>query len=350
MWRHLDCFSGIGGFALAAAWTERIETVQFVEIDPWCRRVLAKHWPGVPIHDDIRTFLADAAEQPAGEPHDQTHTVPNGREAWPLSGLGGLDLITGGFPCQPWSAAGKRAGSGDDRDLWPELARVVGQCRPRWGLFENVPGIISMAHGLDRVLADLDTLGYATGTVVIPAAAVGAYHRRDRVWIVAHAQGAERHGSIRDGQPRGRNGPPDPGGVGYPPRRGLRRGQAPEQGGLAALPGQDAADGCGTGLEGYGGTRGTREKVTTASGSRWSTEQHNGHEALRGLGDGPDGLPRRVAGFGPDWEAGIPRVTQHETDRVNKLKALGNAIVPAVAYELLMMMLAADDGVDCTQV
>jgi len=265
-WTHLDLFSGIGGFSLAAAWTGRIKTVQFVEIDPFCRRVLAKHWPGVAQHDDIKTFLAD----PAGDRGS------------------GIDLLTAGFPCQPFSAAGKRKGAGDDRYLWPELARVVAAVRPRWCLFENVTGIINVAGGLSRVYADMEELGYDVGSVVIPAAAVAAPHKRDRVWILAHADepGCTQHGrSIAE---------------------------------FAQLsPAQHAG--------GNGALR---------------------HGAQPALGVSPDGLPRGLDGrptFGPDWEDGVARVTQRGTpDRVAQLKGLGNAIVPQVAYEILLAMLEAD--------
>ena len=125
--KHLDLFSGIGGFALAAGWAG-FETAMFCEIDPFARKVLAKHWPEVPIHDDIHTLTADVVGQP-------------------------IDLITGGFPCQPFSVAGKRRGQEDDRHLWPQMARVIDDCRPRWVLGENTPGIISLA--LDDCLADL---------------------------------------------------------------------------------------------------------------------------------------------------------------------------------------------------
>jgi DNA (cytosine-5)-methyltransferase 1 len=341
-WRMLDTFSGIGGFSLAAAWTGRIQTVQFIEIDPFCRRVLAKHWPEVPIHDDIRTFLADTSDLRCNGSTTLAGGIGTGEGGRRLreSAGGRLDLITGGFPCQPWSAAGKQQGTADDRDLWPELHRLVVSLRPRWGIFENVPGIIRMAGGLDRVLADLEASGYATGTVVVPAAAVGAYHRRDRVWIVAHAERADGNGSIKHGGTRGRCGLTDRRDVADPPHGGLRRGCPSGEPGLAAQCGQDAADTAGhlRRASGHGGR-------VTSNGTSGS-ECNNGHEALRRLGDAPDGLPGWVAGrvaFGPDWEAGIPRVTTHEVDRVNKLKALGNAIVPEVAYELMMMMLAVDD-------
>ena len=158
---HLDLFSGIGGFALAARWVWGTfhQVLSFVETDPFCQRVLRKHWPEVPIHDDIKTFSATKL-------------------------VGKVDLLTGGFPCQPFSLAGKQRGKEDDRYLWPEMLRIIEECRPRWVVAENVTGIINLA--LDDVLSDLEGLGYEAWSVVIPACAVNAPHRRDRVWIVAY--------------------------------------------------------------------------------------------------------------------------------------------------------------------
>ena len=155
---HIDLFSGIGGFALAAN-AAGYSTSVFVEQDDYCCRVLNRHWPSVPIIRDIREF--DGAK-------------------WR-----GADLLTGGFPCQPFSQAGQRRGEQDDRALWKEMFRVINEARPRWVLGENVPGIINMA--LDQVLSDLAGAGYSTGTVIIPACAVNAPHRRSRCWIMAHA-------------------------------------------------------------------------------------------------------------------------------------------------------------------
>jgi DNA (cytosine-5)-methyltransferase 1 len=156
--RVLDLFSGIGGFSLGL---ERagMETVAFCEIDPYCRAVLRKHWPGVPIFEDVRTLRG--------------------------TDVGPVGVICGGFPCQPYSVAGKKMGSEDDRALWPEYRRLVKELRPSWVVGENVIGIVGME--LDNVLADLEALGYATRTFDIPACAVGANHERRRVWIVAYA-------------------------------------------------------------------------------------------------------------------------------------------------------------------
>jgi len=162
--RHLDLFSGIGGFAIAA---ERagFETIGFSEIEPYACQILKHHWPDVPNYGDVRT-------------------VPTVK----------CDIITGGFPCQPFSVAGKRAGAEDDRFLWPAMLDAIARCRPSWVLGENVTGLIGME--LDRVLADLEGIGFRTQPIVIPACAVGGIHRRDRVWIIANAT-THRRGRVR---------------------------------------------------------------------------------------------------------------------------------------------------------
>jgi len=157
--KHLDLFSGIGGFALAASWAG-FETIQFVEIDPFCQKVLNKNFPGVPIHADVTTF-----------------------DARPFRGT--VDLFTAGFPCQPHSVAGKKKGRDDDRNLWPTIIRLVRDCQPVACLFENVPGLANTM--LDEVLGDLDRAGYETEVYCVAAEDVGASHKRERLWIVAYA-------------------------------------------------------------------------------------------------------------------------------------------------------------------
>lgn len=159
--KHLDLCSGIGGFALAAQWAGEIETVGFCEIDPWARQVLNKNFPGIPITNDV--------------------TELEGNE------YGRIELISAGYPCQPFSIAGDREGQGDDRHIWPEILRIIKNTDPRWILLENVIGHISL--GLDEVLSDLDAEGYASFPIVIPASAMGAGHRRNRVYIIANAGG-----------------------------------------------------------------------------------------------------------------------------------------------------------------
>lgn len=169
--RMLDILSGIGGFALAASWVwgDELEIVSFCEIDHRCREFLAKTWPGVPIHDDIKTL--DATQ-------------------W----LGTVDLLVGGPPCQPASRAGKQRGAEDDRWLWPSALRVLEECQPTWVCFENPPGIRDV--GLDGILSQMEGLGYEVGTVDIPACAVNAPQLRHRYWILAH-DGSVGYGSRR---------------------------------------------------------------------------------------------------------------------------------------------------------
>ncbi len=164
----LDLFSGIGGFSLGL---ERagFETVAFCEIDKYCRLVLQKHWKDIKIYSDVREIKKERLE---------AHGIPS------------PDVITGGFPCQPFSVAGRRQGTGDNRYLWPEMFRIIKEFKPRWIIAENVRGIINIQDGVvfEGVHADLESQGYETQTFNIPAAGVGAPHRRERVWIVANSR------------------------------------------------------------------------------------------------------------------------------------------------------------------
>jgi len=159
---HLDLFSGIGGFALAAKWNG-YRTLGFCDNEPYAQAVLKKHWPDVPCHKDIREVRGEL--------------------------YAGVTLLTGGFPCQPFSVAmqSQRKGKEDVRYLWPEMLRVIQEARPTWIIGENVVGIVNMA--LDQVCTDLEGEGYEVEPIIIPACSVGANHKRDRVWIVANSGG-----------------------------------------------------------------------------------------------------------------------------------------------------------------
>lgn len=363
---HLDLCSGIGGFALAAGWNG-YTTIGFCEIDPFCTKVLQHHFPGVPIHDDLKTLSGDdvrgwLGRNVAVSDVDDSKGIGrsdgyDGTDSWPTPGnvnassVAGdsdgarLDLLTAGYPCQPFSHAGKRLGAEDDRHLWPFIAGLVDDLRPRWCVFENVGGHVSM--GLDDVLSDLEAIGYTSGATVVPAAAVGAPHRRDRVWIlasdarggvqpgetecrsfasesVAHANSDERRSSGHQDHQTGRFDPT----VGGGPQRSFDV--------LAD------SESCAAGPRWSGCTRGT---VTDRGHSVESRR-----ETLCRVGEQTHGLPRRLAervhlderwdgdplnAFGPDWEDGVPRVIDHEAQRVSKLKALGNAIVPQCAYVII---------------
>ena len=160
---HLSLFSGIGGLDLAAEWAG-FKTVGQCEWADYPRAVLEKHWPGLPRWRDIRTLTKESF-------YEQT-------------GLRTVDVISGGFPCQPFSVAGKRGGKDDDRYLWPEMLRVIRELRPTWVIGENVPGIVNLA--LDTVLADLEAEGFEGQCFLVPACGVDAPHKRFRICIVAH--------------------------------------------------------------------------------------------------------------------------------------------------------------------
>jgi DNA (cytosine-5)-methyltransferase 1 len=200
----LDLFSGIGGFSLGL---ERagMETVAFCEFDKKAQLVLKKHWPDVPIYDDVKELTYERLKKDgivayATHTDDPSSKNKGGRASLQLRRGGGrgnghdkrnsprerptIDLICGGFPCQPFSQAGQRKGEADDRHLWPEYFRLIQEIRPRWVIGENVAGLIGM--GLDQVLSDLESEDYSCQTLVIPACAVNAPHRRDRVWILAY--------------------------------------------------------------------------------------------------------------------------------------------------------------------
>lgn len=182
--KHLDLFSGIGGFALAIdrVW-EGVEHT-FCEIDPFCVEVLKKHWPNSKIYGDIRTLTNSPSiglEEQGLRHNNQQFTKQNKRD-W--------DLLTGGFPCQPFSQAGRRKGTADDRHLWPEMLRVIREFHPSWVIGENVGGFVTWNDGLvlEQVHTDLEGEGYEVQSFIIPAVAKNAPHRRDRVWIVGHAK------------------------------------------------------------------------------------------------------------------------------------------------------------------
>jgi DNA (cytosine-5)-methyltransferase 1 len=165
----LDLFSGIGGFSLGLESTGFFKTIAFVEKDKFCRQVLQKNFNNIPIEEDIRNVRGSNYA---------------------------ADVITGGFPCQPFSVAGKRKGTDDDRYLWDETIRVVAECKPRWFIGENVEGLININNGmvLRQVQTDLEEQGFQVQCLVIPASGIGAWHQRKRIWIVAYSH---NNGSYR---------------------------------------------------------------------------------------------------------------------------------------------------------
>jgi DNA (cytosine-5)-methyltransferase 1 len=166
--KHLDLFSGIGGFALGLQ-KVGFETVAFCDIEKYCQHLLKQKWNGVKIYNDVREIT---------------------KEKFKADGIESPEIITGGFPCQPFSVAGSRKGTDDNRHLWPEMFRIIKEFKPRWIIGENVRGIVSIQDGLvfETVCTDLESEGYEVQTFNIPAVGVGAPHKRERIWIVANSR------------------------------------------------------------------------------------------------------------------------------------------------------------------
>jgi DNA (cytosine-5)-methyltransferase 1 len=173
--KHISLFSGIGGFDLAAEWMGW-QNIASCEINPFCNKVLAHYWPDAYHHDDIHTLTFDLLNEKISKKYPD----------WQSDDI----ILTGGFPCQPYSQAGKRLGKEDERHLWPEMLRVIREVRPRYIVGENVSGLVNWSDGLvfEEVQVDLENEGYEVQAFILPACAVDAPHRRDRVWFIANAK------------------------------------------------------------------------------------------------------------------------------------------------------------------
>lgn len=444
MIRILDICSGIGGFSLGLESTGGFDTVAFCEFDDFCRKVLNKHWPDVPIYKDLKEI---------------------GNE--PERIIQDFDLICGGIPCQPFSVAGKKKGKEDDRHLWPYMYEIIKYKKPTWVIVENVGGFVNVA--LDDVCLDLETQGYATQSFIIPACSVEAPHRRDRIWILGKNVGntssdgrtesessEKERGTIRQSE-EGRllesKGASD---VAHASIEGLEgRISGDNQGGQewqalsrseeqqhqvgsdtrcssGVSTKEDVSNSGRKGLQGHRGEHGLREASQEEQASRSSQERDvshakeldrnvddNGHsgqgdgqqqQGLQGelggasgnrtedvanterlgqqgqgeherpsntakasegqasgtddgsqgqtgqghtepgVGGMADGVSARLDGhYGFEREPNIPRVATGIPERVNRLKALGNSIVPQVIYNIGLAILEEEKRTNVTK-
>jgi len=285
--RMLDLCAGIGGFSLAATWAG-IEIAGQVEIDEFCQKVLKKNFPDVPKLRDVREFKGDE--------------------------FGAIDIICAGIPCQPYSHAGKQLGANDERDLWGEIFRVVQTAKPDWIIIENVAGFISMA--LDSVCSDLEGIGYETRAFVVPASAVGAWHRRDRVWLIAYSDSLRKLQQKRGFSDVGRRTHncseknPNP----YFESSGIG-GRNIEHGGKKSFEWREKSlfAQCPTQFEGYDLSAGRRE---------WA---ENWVEIATKICRDNDGVPGRL-----------------DKNRRERIKALGNSIIPQIAYQIIKNIISLE--------
>ena len=290
--RHVDLCSGIGGFALGFQWAGLSEPQLFCDIEPWCRKILQQHWPNVPVASDVKELASDPER-----------FVPD------------CDILTAGYPCQPFSFAGQRKGEEDDRHIWPYILKIVASKRPTWCVFENVYGHISL--GLDTVLSDLEREGYATRTFVVPACGVNAPHKRNRVWIVAHTDNPRQ--SSGEGESR-----------------------SSQEGDNTGWVRPNVSDTNSIGLQEHGHSEPT---VTVSKSSThvpnpkgigvqglwasWEQESHSHEGQEVSLCDSQRG--RQTIW---DVEPNVGRVANGIPKRVDRIKGLGNAIVPQIAQRI----------------
>ena len=352
----LDLFSGIGGFSLGLESTGQFETIAFVEKDEFCQKVLKKNFNNIPIESEVRNVKGD-------------------RYA--------ADIITGGFPCQPFSVAGKRKGTDDDRYLWDETIRIIRESKCRWFIGENVEGIINIQQGvvLRQVCDDLEKEGFEVQCLVIPASGIGAWHQRKRVWILAYSEHngshrskgnetiessneQEKRLSIRDDQDvpntnsrlsvreneevqaRGNTSTTSGEDVTNSQRMGWKEGSKESK-----EPKREAASNkSNNSIEGQS----IRESSLSMDVPNTGTEGLQGHNSKQELSE----QKLRLSTNQDDeewktwWEAqsslcGVPNGLSYELDkdRANRIKSLGNSIVPLIARELGLAIIKAEtDG------
>ena len=311
----LDLFSGIGGFSLGFESTGYFETIGFVEKDKFCQKVLKKNFNNIPIESEVRNVKGKKYK---------------------------ADIITGGFPCQPFSVAGKRRGTEDDRYLWDETIRVIKECKPRWFIGENVEGIINISEGrvLQQIQKDLVAEGFEVQCLVIPASGLGAWHQRKRVWIIGHNLSNPNSRNVearREGQ------------------RGICKESKGQRSSNNATSFRKTLSNSNSRLsireneeiQARGNTINSSSKDVSNSNSKGfqrrsiSTNMENKQRQVI--------TERSIEEQQTWWEAqsdicrNVNGISYElDKDRKNRIKALGNSIVPLIAYEIAKAILKAE--------
>jgi DNA (cytosine-5)-methyltransferase 1 len=290
--QHLDLFSGIGGFSLGLEATGGFETKAFCDIEEYPRQVLQKHWPHVKQYKDIKELTYERLK---------------------ADGIDSIDIITGGYPCQPFSVAGKQKGVEDPRHLWPEYFRLIKELRPTWVIGENVSGHIKL--GLDTVIEDLESEDYAVRPFSISASSVGANHQRERVWILAHS----RRSQWPRTEQRGEN------------ENETRKENANQFERSSSTSGFDVAD------TNDGFSNQQNEEVQTRGNSINSSSSAMANTESERLQRG-----QRENNWAVEPDVG--RVAHGIPKRVDRLKSLGNSLVPQIPYYIGKTILEVMNG------
>jgi DNA (cytosine-5)-methyltransferase 1 len=326
----LDLFSGIGGFSLGLESTGYFQTIAFVEKDKFCRQVLQKNFNNIPIEEDIRNVRGSNYA---------------------------ADVITGGFPCQPFSVAGKRKGTADDRYLWDETIRVITECKPRWFIGENVEGLININNGmvLRQVQTDLEEQGFQVQCIVIPASGIGAWHQRKRIWIVAYSD--SNNGSYRSQRNeteqscnkqedrlsfRDDKDVPNTD-TGF----GIRENQEIQTRGNTIVNGSEDVSNSNSRMCGGRGT-----ELQSRDDREWrfySEKEKQTRDDIRSKVIGCNDILREETTNKTWWQTqsefcGVPNGISYELDkdRSNRIKSLGNSIVPQIARQIGLSIMKAE--------
>tara|TARA_B100000686_G_scaffold100887_1_gene108100 strand:+ start:169 stop:1215 length:1047 start_codon:yes stop_codon:yes gene_type:complete len=348
MLKLLDLFSGIGGFSLGMEATKRISTVAFCEKDEYCRKVLKKHWSNTQRYIDIRDI--DGTKISA-------------------------DIISGGFPCQSFSVAGKRKGTEDNRYLWPQMLRVITEVKPRWVIGENVQGIININNGLvlRQVQTDLEAQGFQVQCFLIPASGIGAWHKRNRVWILGYsehngsstakikggnfetaARSSQGEKATRKFKRTGRSLYNE-----YVPNSNLSRSLKKYSSSINRRDKRDgsineSSSGSNKNVSNSNSRLRRRRGTIKESGTNeiwgfYPTQEEQTEQHIRSKAIGCDAISEQAKSW---WQTqsslfGVPHGISYELDkdRANRIKSLGNSIIPQIAYQIGKAIIYAEDDV-----
>ena len=309
----LDLFSGIGGFSYGLDQVG-FKTVAFCEMDQYCKLVLQKHWKGVKIYNDVKEL--------------------KGQEV--IKEHGTIDLITGGFPCQPFSIAGSRKGTNDNRHLWPEMFRLIKELKPRWVIGENVRNIISIQDGMvfENVCTDLEGEGYEVRAFNIPAAGIGAPHKRERIWIVANSRRTLRERSKFQGENANESKQEN--------ANQYQRSSSTSTDNVADTNTR-LSNGSIEEVQSGGQTFNTSSQRTDVAYTYSQRQQEQcGPESIQKERNEPQRSSSQEGHTGWEFEPDVGRVANGISGRVHRLKALGNSIVPQIAKEIGRAIMTAE--------